>query len=167
MSDETPMPATPPEPAYRVPSHGKGRLRVIRPGESGNPSGLSGRYGEVVRLARQASPEAMRAMIEIMRNPDEETRARIVAIEGILNRAFGRPREMQPDAPAPLVDVNRMSEVQLGLLIEALRLAKAARSTTPPAEPQPEGEPEPPAVSPPRSGPLDVPSHVTPPIATP
>ncbi len=134
MSNETPMPSTPPEPAYRVPSHGHGRLRVIRPGESGNPSGLSGRYGEVVRLARQASPEAMRAMIEIMRNPDEETRARIVAIEGILNRAFGRPREMQPDAPAPLVDVNRMSEVQLGLLIEALRLAKAAGPSTPKPE---------------------------------
>ena len=104
---------TPPAPRYRVPSHGHGRLRVLQPGETANPAGRSGRFAEVQRLAREASPAAMQTLIEIMRDADEETRARIVAIEGILNRAFGRPREMQPEAAAPPLDLTAVSEEKL------------------------------------------------------
>ena len=113
MPDDT-MPSTPADtPRFRVPSHGHGRLRVLQPGETANPTGRSGRYAEVQRLAAEASPEAMKVMIEIMRDADEETRARIVAIEGILNRAFGRPREMQPEAAAPPLDLTAVSEEKL------------------------------------------------------
>jgi hypothetical protein len=113
MPDDT-MPSTPADtPRFRVPVHGHGRLRVLQRGESANPTGRSGRYAEVQRLAAEASPEAMKVMIEIMRDADEETRARIVAIEGILNRAFGRPREMQPEAAAPPLDLTAVSEEKL------------------------------------------------------
>ncbi len=143
MSDDPTQPSEPPavNGGFIVPSHGRGRLRPFQAGQSGNPAGLSGRYGEVVRLAREASPEAMRAMIEIMRNPDEETRARIVAIEGILNRAYGRPRDMKDEAPAPIFDANKMSERQLKLAITALRLAREV-GPTPPAEPEGESTDE-------------------------
>ena len=129
MSDKNTLPPSPADtpPRYRVPSHGHGRLRVLQPGETANPSGHGGRYHEVVKLAREASPEAMQTLIEIMRDADEETRARIVAIEGILNRAFGRPREMQPEAAAPPLDLTAVSEEKLLLIIKALEAAKAAK----------------------------------------
>ena len=109
-------------------------MTPFTPGTSGNPGGVGGRFHEVQRLAREASPEAMKTLIEIMRDGDEETRARIVAIQEILGRAHGRiPAEMKGDG-TPLIDASKMSEQQLGLLIEALRLAKAAGPSTPQAE---------------------------------
>jgi len=36
-----------------------------QPGQSGNPSGHSGEYGEAMRLARQAAPDAVRRLIEL------------------------------------------------------------------------------------------------------
>ena len=127
MPDDTLPPPPADTPRYRVPSHGHGRLRILNPGESANPNGHSGRYAEVQRLARAASPEAMEVMIKIMRDASEETRARIVAIEGILNRAFGRPREMQPEAAAPPLDLTAVSEEKLLLIIKALEAAREAK----------------------------------------
>jgi hypothetical protein len=128
MSDKNTLPSTPPDTTrFRVPVHGHGRLRVLQPGETANPTGRSGRYAEVQRLAAEASPEAMKVLIGIMRDADEETRARIVAIEGIFNRAFGRPREMQPEAAAPPLDLTAVSEEKLLLIIKALEAAKEAK----------------------------------------
>ena len=36
-----------------------------RPGQSGNPSGHSGEYGEAMRLARQAAPRAILRLMEL------------------------------------------------------------------------------------------------------
>jgi hypothetical protein len=60
-----------------------------RPGQSGNPSGHSGAYGEAVRLAQQAAPYAVQRLIQLMDSEDERVAA--VACNSILDRAFGKP----------------------------------------------------------------------------
>ena len=97
---------------------GGGRLRPFQPGQSGNPSGTSGRYGEVVRMAREASPEVMRALIGIALDPDEDSRARIVAGQEILGRAFGRIKAEVTTGeaqPVPL-DASKLSDRELEIL---------------------------------------------------
>ena len=61
-----------------------------RPGQSGNPSGHSGAYGEAMKLAQQAAPYAVNRLIELMDSDDERVAA--VACNSILDRAFGKPR---------------------------------------------------------------------------
>lgn len=60
-----------------------------KPGQSGNPSGHSGEYGQAMRLARQAAPHAIIRLIELMDSEDERVAA--VACNSILDRAFGKP----------------------------------------------------------------------------
>src|SRR5215471_3700167 len=60
-----------------------------KPGQSGNPSGHSGEYGQAVRLAQQAAPYAVHRLIQLMDSDDE--RVAVVACNSILDRAFGRP----------------------------------------------------------------------------
>ncbi len=129
------VPAEVDDGGYIVPRHGHGRLRPFRPGEAPNPKGKGGRYHGVVRIAREASPQAMKVLVQIMADENEETRARIVAIQEILGRAHGRiPAEMKDDG-TPVIDASKMSEAQLTLLIEALKLAQAAKPT-PQADPE-------------------------------
>jgi Trp operon repressor len=66
------------------------RANRWRPGQSGNPSGHSGAYGEAMKLAQQAAPFAVRRLIELMDSEDERVAA--VACNSILDRAFGKPR---------------------------------------------------------------------------
>ena len=61
-----------------------------RPGQSGNPSGHSGAYGEAIKLAQQAAPYAVNRLVELMDSDDERVAA--VACNSILDRAFGKPR---------------------------------------------------------------------------
>jgi hypothetical protein len=63
---------------------------IWRPGQSGNPSGNSGTYGEVVKLARLLSVRAIERLGELVESTDERVAA--VACQAILDRAFGRPR---------------------------------------------------------------------------
>src|SRR5215467_15904343 len=70
-----------------------------RPGQSGNPSGHSGTYGQAVKLAQQAAPRAVLRLIELISSDDERVAA--VACNSILDRAFGKPapvREEQKDS---------------------------------------------------------------------
>ena len=62
-----------------------------RPGQSGNPGGKGGTYYEMMRLARQFTPEATQILIDIVRDPCEEARNRIVAIGMLYDRAWGKP----------------------------------------------------------------------------
>jgi hypothetical protein len=62
-----------------------------KPGQSGNPSGHSGEYGDAMWLARQAAPSAVLRLVELIHSDDERVAA--VACNAILDRAFGKPRE--------------------------------------------------------------------------
>ncbi len=127
MPDDT-MPPTPADtPRYRVPSHGHGRLRILRPGETANPAGHSGRYHEVVRLAREAGPRALKILVGIMDDPREDTRCRIVACQEILGRGFGKiPAEVK-GADGAALNLEAVSEEKLALVIRALEAARDAK----------------------------------------
>lgn len=128
MSDKNPLkPEATAVNGWRIPAHGRGRLRPFQPGQSGNPGGVAGRYGEVVRLAREASPRALKILTQIMDDPAEETRCRLVAIEQILGRAFGKiPAEVR-GVPTPGLDLESVSEAKLDLVIRALEAARDAK----------------------------------------
>lgn len=79
-----------------------------QPGQSGNPSGHSGEYGEAMRLARQAAPDAVRRLTELMQSEDERVAA--VACNAILDRAFGKPKEYDPPAKS---SYDRLSDQEL------------------------------------------------------
>src|SRR5690242_9862071 len=83
-------------PAPRAaPSQHRGLKPPWPKGVSGNPSGHSGLYGETVRLARQAAPAAMRRLIELIDDPDP--RVATVASNAVLDRAFGKSKEMKEE----------------------------------------------------------------------
>src|SRR5262249_9268815 len=71
------------------------RSRMWKPGQSGNPTGYSGAYGEVARLARQAAPYAVQRLIQLMDSDDE--RVATVACNSVLDRAFGRPKPVMEE----------------------------------------------------------------------
>jgi hypothetical protein len=97
---------------------------VWQPGQSGNPAGHSGLYGEAVSLARQAAPTAVRRLIELMASEDE--RVASVAANAILDRAFGKPRDYDPTAegasPKPSFDPRRYTAEQLAQIEKSLRI---------------------------------------------
>lgn len=81
---------------YRIPSHGGGKLKPWKPGESGNLTVKRADYREVLALAREASPTAMRTLIKAMDHKDK--RIAIVAADKVLERAWGRVKDVDPSA---------------------------------------------------------------------
>ena len=61
-----------------------------RPGQSGNPVGHSGLYGEAVKLARCLSLRAVQRLGKPMESEDE--RVAVAAANSLLDRAFGKPK---------------------------------------------------------------------------
>jgi hypothetical protein len=82
---------------------------IWKPGQSGNPKGLSGAYGEAISLARQAAPDAVRRLMELMHSDDERVAA--VACNAILDRALGKPRQA-PEADGK-DEIARLSDAEL------------------------------------------------------
>ena len=111
-----------------------------RPGQSGNPSGHSGEYGEAMRLARQAAPHAVRRLIELAEidqvdhhgnliplSAEADRRVVMVAANALIERAFGKPKDYDPakdpDAkPKAKFDPNLYAADELDLIERALRL---------------------------------------------
>jgi len=89
------------------------RLGRFAPGESGNPSGHSPTFFEVVKLARANTPEAITRVVEIMRTADRAS-DRLKAAEIILDRGLGKaPQQVNVDLGLPATQ----------LTDEALRIA--------------------------------------------
>src|SRR5215472_14871709 len=59
-----------------------------QPGQSGNERGANRGYRAVLALARKNSPEAMRTIIECLKEAD--ARVRLTAATAILERAWGK-----------------------------------------------------------------------------
>jgi hypothetical protein len=101
-----------------------------RPGQSGNPGGHSGLYGEAVKLARGLSLRAVQRLGELMESEDE--RVSVVACNSLLDRAFGKPKpvaEEKDDFDARLKAMSR--EERLALMQELL---EPMRKYLPPGE---------------------------------
>ena len=65
-----------------------------QPGVSGNPTGRGGLYLECRRLAAEASPQAMRRLIELMEAEDE--RVSYMATVAVLDRSGVKPIDYDP-----------------------------------------------------------------------
>ena len=68
--------------------------RWLRGTPSPNPSGCIPRDGrEVLELAREGSPAAIRRLIAIVNDEEAPYGAQIAAANAVLDRAFGRPKQ--------------------------------------------------------------------------
>lgn len=102
-----------------------------RPGQSGNPSGHSGAYGEAMKIARSYAPAAMHRLAELAELnqfdsegclvplgdlPDADRRVIAVAANAILDRALGKPpqaaEEPKDDMEARLKAMTRAERLE-------------------------------------------------------
>jgi hypothetical protein len=80
----------------------RSRYRGLVPfpkGKSGNPGGRTKQFAQCQRLCREASPDAARRLIELIQSEDE--RVALMAADKVFERAWGRPKEYDPNAEAP------------------------------------------------------------------
>ena len=75
------------------------RSWMWQPGVSGNPTGRGGLYLECRRLAAEASPDAMRRLIELMHAEDE--RVSYMATTAVLDRSGVKPIDYDPAQVQP------------------------------------------------------------------
>jgi hypothetical protein len=61
------------------------------PGVSGNPSGRPKIVAEIQELARQHTPSAIKALVQIVEDEKASPSARVAAAAHILDRAYGKP----------------------------------------------------------------------------
>jgi hypothetical protein len=107
-------------------------LRVPwRPGQNGNPQGKRGdEYLETIRLARQASPETMRKLIA--KTDSNDDRVALVAMQAILDRAWGKPRDYDPksaQAGGLRIDVGKLTSEQRQLLLAIIQSGAVRQAT--------------------------------------
>ena len=65
----------------------------FKPGKSGNPGGRKKIVGEVMELAREASPEAIATLKRIASDTNAPPAAQVSAAIALLDRAWGRPAQ--------------------------------------------------------------------------
>ena len=96
-----------------------------QPGVSGNPTGRGGLYLECRRLAAEASPDAMRRLIELMDAADE--RVAYMATVAILDRAGVKPINYDPaqDRVQPSWDPGKLTDEERGQLKALIEKAVA------------------------------------------
>jgi hypothetical protein len=100
---------------------------VWKPGQSGNPAGHSGVYGDALKLARQAAPDAIRRLIELTQSEDE--RVAIVACNAILDRAFGKVKPATEDKDPEVARIEAMTiEERYKLVDEILEEGRRLRT---------------------------------------
>jgi hypothetical protein len=91
--------------------------RQFKPGQSGNPTGHKGAdYGDVIRMAREASPRAVQRLVELVESADE--RVALLASQAIIERGYGKPREyVEPLSPAEVsAAAERRRKIIAGLI---------------------------------------------------
>jgi hypothetical protein len=82
----------------------------FKSGESGNPGGRTDKYLEAQRICREATPAAARKMVALMDSADE--RVALMAADKVFERAWGKPREYNPDQEAEPLDYLKAQTAQ-------------------------------------------------------
>ncbi len=104
-------------------------------GVSGNPGGQAAVYHQCRKVARDASLDMMRGLIDLARNAEDE-RVRSVCLIAVLDRAGVRPidkPEAEPESKAAF-DPRAFNERDLAVIEAGLKLMSAGGSA--PAEPE-------------------------------
>jgi hypothetical protein len=100
------------------------------------------KYIETLHLARKASPDAMRVLIQRLNDPDG--RVAIVAASHILERAWGKVREQKPEeVEQQAIDLRGLSLEELAVMTKLVlsgRLRAIAGDPAPPGPDEIEGE---------------------------
>jgi hypothetical protein len=112
---------------------------MLRPWQPGNKLGgqRPGRYLETQQLAREHSLEAVRTLVERLRDPDG--RIAVVAANSILERAWGKVREQKPEEQQQMrIDLTMLSAAELAILA---KLAESGRLQSVPSDGQDEAAP--------------------------
>ena len=92
-------------------------MRPFQTGNSGRPKNTSTRYSETLALARENSPAAMRTLISRLQDPDG--RIAVVAANSLLERAWGKVREMKPEERQQMsIDLSALSAAELKILMD-------------------------------------------------
>jgi hypothetical protein len=117
----------PPSGAPRRPLPPALAANLWKPGQSGNPSGHSGEYGEVIKLARAHTVRAVERLAELMESDDE--RVATVACQAILDRAYGKARANAEKEPSLEDKIAALSpEERRARLVELLNKARQTLS---------------------------------------
>lgn len=105
-----------------------------KPGQSGNPGGRPALYSEVLAMAREFAPKAISRLIELIQSPDD--RVALMAADKLLERAYGKPKEIQDDkssAPPDLGALDAADLAELRRIAGKMRTPNVAQDTTPSA----------------------------------
>lgn len=94
----------------------------FKPGQSGNPGGVSKYEKEARKLAQEYGVEAVERLLSIMRQNKDISAARLAAND-ILDRAFGKPKQTT-DIHVAAPPVRELTDDDLCSILVA---AKAAR----------------------------------------
>jgi hypothetical protein len=119
------------EPRARVPGRNGGTLTPFMRGDR-HMTGYRkpNTYVETLRLARKHSPDAMRTLIRNLNH--EDGRISTMSASLILERAFGKAREMRLEEQQPAhIDLTQLSGEELAILV---KLAQSGRLTSVPIE---------------------------------
>ncbi len=75
-------------------------------GESGNPGGMPKGMGEVKKLARQYTADAIKCLVDIMSDNDKPSASRVSAATALLDRGYGRPvQQLEVGKPGDFSDM--------------------------------------------------------------
>ena len=101
-------------------------------GQAPNPTGKGGKFQEARSICREASPEAARKLVELIDDPDPKIAG--WASEKVLERAWGKPKEYDPEDEghqAMPLDPSALSPDQRQRFMQLLRLLLSAAESAP------------------------------------
>ena len=126
------------QPAPPVAPKRKGKFwgRPFKKGQSGNPGGKSKERESLAEIARNATPEALRTMITIMRSEKASFAVRAYCADKIIDRAYGKPpQQNNVFVGTAQRNISQLSDQEL---LEIIERGRATPALSPPrAEDQP------------------------------
>jgi hypothetical protein len=114
-----------------------GQGRPFQKGQSGNPSGRPKLDQSITELARAHGPRAIQVLAELMNDPKATASARAMAADRILDRAYGRPPQLNTTDAGQFRRACDMTDDELAAII-------ARAQPAPTVTVEPEAEPLPP-----------------------
>src|ERR1700676_5463199 len=113
-----------------VPRHGHGALRPFPKGVSGNPGGKGGQLREAQKLAREATPKAVKRLIDMLDSDDD--RVVVIAANSLWEKAGGKVLENAPELePEKRLDLSKLSLPELKFLLKIVRTCKVGAEVVP------------------------------------